>query len=283
MITMTRFARRTTLASLLAAASLATPLAAQDVGLTLTTQSTVTATGPMAGLSQAMGGTTRIQTNGRSSRLEYTDTLPHAPFGVGAVVLTIDTARTVVLVPARREYYTFDVSKMMATVAEMQRASGMTTRITESDVHTEHVGPGETLLGEPTDRWRLAMRMGMAMAMPGMDMTIRMESTTDTWYGRTATVATPSVGPGAAPSPFVPPEVQAKMMAALRELPVGTPMRKVVTTITYNGDQEMGRSTVTTDVTSMVRGPIPASTFAIPADYREVPAPPLPGMPARTP
>jgi hypothetical protein len=270
----TRHAALLLLATLLPAGR----VAAQDEGISLVTRTTTTSSGP---LPAPAAGNGRMIVQGSRIRMESADTIARPPFPASYVMLSLDGGmRTVVLDPARREYFTMDVSKMLGGLADMQKSNATSMRITDPAVRLEHVGPGERMLDQATDHWRITQRLTMTMGAGASAATMRSVTITDYWLATSTRVARSMELPNLVMPMFDSRELERQLADVRRQMPNGVPLRTVTTTSMSHDGQDMSRSTSTTDVTELSRAPLPASTFEIPADYREVPFP-VPGVPAK--
>ncbi len=260
----------------LAPVLLPTALVAQGEGLIFVTRATTTGTSaasaagalpppPSGGLSG------RIFLRGRESRLELTDSAPPAPFRPGSVLLVLDGgARMVVLDTVAHAYYRLPSPGLTPAGQASPGAAAM--RLTGAEAHVEPLGPGEPLLGQRTDRWRLVGRFTIAVELAGQRVEMQTALTREEWYGEVAVDAAAGDGPPLADLPFAA-EFGATLRAATRQLPHRLPLRSVVTTVVAQAGTEVLRTVATSEVVSLTRGPIPAGAFAIPAGYREVPFP----------
>jgi len=251
--------------------------AAQEPGITLVYRTTFTGTGPM--VSAMPSGTSRVLAQDGRTRVERDDSVAHPPMPARSVMLTLDGgARTVVLDPARHEYFALDLAGAMRHAAEMQRAAGIETRLTDPTVRVEHVGPGEPVLGQPTDRWRISYGLTITVgAGGGADAAaLRTDVISDFWYGDTDfPPPTAADAPNASMAQFADTTIGRRLAQASSELPHKVALRSTstMTRSQGGGGTVLSQSTMTSEVVALTRGPLAPSLFEIPADYREVPWP----------
>lgn len=257
-----------------AVALLALPLhlAAQE-DVTYTMRTTTTASGMLAAMTASSPAnrprTARVQVHGDKLRMDFVDSLP-SPFGLpGSTMLMLGDGRMVVVDAAQRTYTAIDPATI-GGMAEQMKAAGIELQLVDPVVKVERIGAGEPMLGQATERWRMTQSFGLAM---GPGLVIRSETITETTFGETPVGrgATTSMSDVLARSPFMSPDFVARMNAAAQELPARVPLRSTMTMVMRQGDQEMSRMTMTSDVLTLARGAIAADVFAIPAGYREVP------------
>jgi hypothetical protein len=244
-------------------------LAAQGEGVIYVTRATTTASAAGAGPPPPSGGlSARVFQRGRDSRFELTDSAPPVPFRPGNVLLVMDRGtRMVVLDTVAREYY-----RLPSPALPQAGQAAREMRVTGAEARAEHLGAGEPILGQPTDRWRVVGRFTVAIELAGQRAEMHTDLTREEWYGEVPVDTAAGDGPPIAGFPLAT-ELTAALRAATRQLPRRLPLRSVVTTVVSRGSIEVLRTVVTNEVVWLTRGPIPGGAFAIPAGYREVPFP----------
>jgi hypothetical protein len=229
----------------------------------------------------SVGGNTRID-------LEKGSFAKLGPFSAGphAVMIMRDGGQEIFFVnPNEKQYVSINLVAMMDGMQKMLESMGgsMTMDTSGTRVTLDSLGAGPAIDGHPTLTYRVATIMRMKIPMMGESRVVDNRSTQEiqvaTDLGDFAYAAgmnrfaeiTQTIG-------F--PKAALESMVATRRRMHGFPLRAVAhTTGSVNG---MTRTVVQTiDTRNVKRLAVPDSLFAIPADYKPVTMPMMPGMPAR--
>jgi hypothetical protein len=179
--------------------------------------------------------------------------------------------------PDKRQYMSVKPLEMMSGARQMMESVGgsMTFDTAASSVHVDSLGPGPTIDGHSTIRYRVTVHTKIRIAMMGEDHTVenQMVSESDN------TVDLPGfggvVGPAAGlrdmmqsmaqtfgmPKDFMDQAVK----AAQRMKGLALHSERQTTASTPNGTRTISE---TTDTKNVRRASIPDSEFAVPADYK---------------
>jgi hypothetical protein len=244
---------------------------ARAQGVTVVYRTTMVGSGLLT--SVMPGGTSRLVVEGDRSRLERDDSVAPAGLPAHSVTITRD-GRSVMLDVARREYFVLDVAGGLRRVADVQRAAGVAMRITDSDVRVEHVGAGDTVVGRPTDRWRVTCAFTLILADGGTETRYRSTATTEYWFSDLPD-GNPTSSVAMADAASFSDSAYARKLAAVADtLPRRITLRWVMTASTSVSDgPELTHLVTTSEAVQLSRGPVPPDAFEIPAGYREVPQP----------
>ncbi len=253
---------------------------------------TIKAEGPMEGGAADRSSRTRMTTVGDKVRIDAvegsspqilstTGTAYSLALGNGVELYTIDTAR--------KEYSRLDlaeIKKMMSNAMSMLGQLEM--NVSGSKFEVDSLGPGETVLGHPTQRWRSVQSMTIAAAVGTDTMSMSMENRTESLYARDVEALSGTTMPGQDSlmsmgmfEGLLTDEITKTMMDAYRKLPKGMPIRSVATSAMMSGIADFTIVT-TTEVAKIEKVKVPASFFEVPKGYTQVDAD-LPGLKPPTP
>lgn len=178
--------------------------------------------------------------------------------------------------PAEKSYMTWDMKTMFAGVGKAMNAVGGLMKMEMSDIkiEAEDMGAGPTLHGHPTRHIRMVQNYTMSTRVFGRTSKNRSETTTDYYIAPTLRIANPFVANSdqmamiSQLDMFNNPDYKRQMEAANAKMPkTGIPLRtetKIVST-DDKGKQETSSSVM--EMVNFKAANIPASAFAIPADY----------------
>ena len=189
--------------------------------------------------------------------------------------------------PDQKQYVSFKPFEMMEGAQKMLESMGgsMIVDTSASRVDLDSIGPGPTIDGHPTITYRLTSVMRMTMTMMGQRHDVDNQSSQE------LQVATDlgEFGDGSGMNRFA--EVMQSMgfpkgsfekLAATRRKMHGFPLRAIVhTTTSAAGTTRTADQTIETR--NVKRLPVPDSLFVVPADYKSVAMPAMPGAPAPNP
>ena len=164
-------------------------------------------------------------------------------------------------------------------VAQAQQMEGMKMDFSDTEAKVDNLGAGPTILGHPTAHYRVATGMTMKISAMGQEQTVKIGSTTDTYYATDIKAdlnpfASVSAGDMANMFGTTNKEFAAKLKAVQAKLPKGTPLRAVnSSTLVSQGQTKVTNSQA--EVTGIKWVPTDPKAFEVPAAYT---AAPLPGM-----
>lgn len=209
------------------------------------------------------------------------------PFTVGphAVMIMRDGGSEIIFLnPDQKQYLSIKPIAMMEGMQKMLEGMGgsMTVDTSVSRVNLDSVGPAAAIDGHPILTYRLTSVMRMTMSMMGERHVVDTQSSQEiqaaTDLGDFAGVASMNrfaeitQAMGFSKGYF-------ENLAAARHKIHGFPLRAVIHTTT--SAERMTRTVAQTIETRNVRRvAVPDSLFSIPADYKPVTMPAMPGMPA---
>ena len=208
--------------------------------------------------------------------------------GTHAVMIMRDGGKEMFFLnPDQKQYLSFKPFEMMEGAQKMLESMGgsMVVDASASRVKVDSIGPGPVIDGHPTITYRLTSVMKMTMTMMGQRNDVDTQSTQE------LQVATDlgEFGDASGANRFS--EIMRSMgfpkgsfdsLAIARRKMHGLPLRAIVHTTT-----SAGGTTRTADQTIETRNvkrlPVPDSLFVVPADYKSVAMPAMPGAPAPNP
>ena len=164
-------------------------------------------------------------------------------------------------------------------VAQAQQMGGMKMDFSDTEAKVDNLGAGPTILGHPTAHYRVATGMTMKISAMGQEQTVKIGSTTDTYYatdikGDLNPFASVSGGDMANMFGTTNKDFATKLKAVQAKLPKGTPLRAVSSsTLVSQGQTKVTNSQA--EVTAIQWVPANPKAFEVPATYT---AAPLPGM-----
>ena len=192
-------------------------------------------------------------------------------------MIVTDSGKTITYLDSKNSQYI----KVRPTdmVLQAQQLGGMKMDFSGTEAKVENLGAGPTILGHPTSHYRVATGMTMKISAMGQEQTVKIGSTTDTFYaidikGDLNPFASLSGGDMANMFGTTNKEFADKMKAVQAKLPKGVPLRAVSSsTLTAHGQTKVTNSQA--EVTSIQWVPYDSRTYEVPATYT---AAPLPGM-----
>jgi hypothetical protein len=164
-------------------------------------------------------------------------------------------------------------------VAQAQEMGGMKMDFSGTEATVDNLGAGPVILGHPTAHYRVATGMTMKISAMGQEQTVKIGSTTDTYYATDIKAdlnpyASVSAGDMANMFGTTNKEFAAKLKAVQAKLPKGTPLRAVnSSTLVSQGQTKVTNSQA--EVTAIAWVPADPKAFEVPSTYT---AAPLPGM-----
>ena len=209
------------------------------------------------------------------SRIDYTaPAMVAGPLShqAGDYMLTDSTGARLVS-PARKTVTVLDPSRLGNLLGDMFAGMPMEVGITITDdtVRVDSLGPGGTVQGRATNRWRTYTAFRLNMTMAGESMSMSQRHTTDYWFTNDVDVLNnPAIMLSAADSVGKGPmqRVMELTMQAVRRLPRGFPMRSTTAIVIENPMGGSNEAVVTAEVINLRRDRADASLFRVPPDYK---------------
>jgi hypothetical protein len=202
----------------------------------------------------------------------------------GVLILRGGGAEFIVLDPAKKEYVSIKPLEMMEGARKMMESMGgsMTFDSAASTFQVDSLGPGPTIDGHNTLRYRLVGHTKIHVVMMGRDQTVESQVVSETQNAVDLAEYATLMGASGGARELVrsmsttiglPKNFVDQASAAARKAR-GFPLHseRQTTAITPNGT--LTRSD-TSDVKNVRRASIPDSTFAVPADYKQTSFPGL--------
>ncbi len=143
-------------------------------------------------------------------------------------MIVTDSGKTITyLDPKKSQYIKVRPTEM---IAQAQQMGGMKMDFSDTQAKVDNLGAGPTILGHPTSHYRVATGMTMKISAMGQEQTVKISSTTDTYYatdiqGDLNPFASLNGGDMANMFGTTNKEFADKMKAAQAKLPKGTPLR----------------------------------------------------------
>ena len=203
--------------------------------------------------------------------------------GSHAVMIMRDSGREMIFLnPDQKQYFSIKPLEMMQGMQKMLESMGgsMTVDTSVSRVSLDSLGPGPTIDGHPTLKYRLTMVMRMTMSMMGESNVVDNQSTQDiqtaTDLGDFSDLTT-GVNRFAELSQSAGfPKGYLDKLAATKRKMHGFPLRSMKhSTVSVNSTKRT--AVETTEARNIQRVTVPDSLFAIPGDYKPVAMPAMPG------
>jgi hypothetical protein len=192
-------------------------------------------------------------------------------------MIVSDGGKTITYLDSKNsQYITVRPTEM---IAQAQQMGGMKMEFSATEAKVDNLGAGPTILGHPTSHYRVATGMTMKISAMGQEQTVKIGSTTDTYYAtdiKTELNPFASLNGGDMANMFgtTNKDFAEKMKAAQAKLPKGTPLRAVSSnTLTAQGQTRVTNSQA--EVTSIQWIAADLKVFEVPATYT---AAQLPGM-----
>ena len=190
-------------------------------------------------------------------------------------MIVSDSGKTITYLDAKNNQYMR--VRPSEIVSQAQKMSGMKMEFSGTEAKVDNLGAGPTILGHPTTHYRVATGMTMLVSAKGLQQTVKISSTTDSYYandinGNLNPFASLSgsdmanmFGSGNA-------DFAAKLKAAQAKLPKGTPLRAASSaTIVAQGQTRV--TTTAAEVTSVKWVNVDPKAFEVPAGYTEASVP----------
>jgi len=194
-------------------------------------------------------------------------------------MIVTDSGKTITYLDSKNNQYI----KVRPTemIAQAQQMGGMKMDFSDTEAKVDNLGAGPAILGHPTSHYRVATGMTMKISAMGQEQTVKISSTTDTYYatdlnGDLNPFASLNGGDMANMFGTTNKEFADKMKAAQAKLPKGTPLRAVSTSsLTSQGQTRVTNSQA--EVTSVQWVPYDPKTYEVPSTYTAAQLPTMPG------
>src|SRR6185503_20757745 len=95
-------------------------------------------------------------------------------------MIVSDSGKTITYLDAKNNQYMR--VRPSEIVSQAQKMSGMTMDFSGTEAKVDNLGAGPTILGHPTSHYRVATGMTMKISAMGQEQTVKISSTTDTFY-----------------------------------------------------------------------------------------------------
>jgi hypothetical protein len=194
-------------------------------------------------------------------------------------MIVTDSGKTITYLDSKNNQYI----KVRPTemIAQAQQMGGMKMDFSGTEAKVDNLGAGPTILGHPTSHYRVATGMTMKISAMGQEQTVKISSTTDTYYATDLKAdlnpfASLNGGDMANVFGTTNKEFADKMKAAQAQLPKGTPLRaSSSSSLTSQGQTRVTNSQA--EVTAIQWVPFDVKSFEVPAAYTPAPLPTMPG------
>lgn len=190
-------------------------------------------------------------------------------------MIVSDSGKTIVYLDAKNnQYMRFRPAEIFAST---QQLGGVQMNFSGTEAKVDNLGPGPSILGHPTRHYRMQIGMTMTISMMGQQESVRIASTTDSYYATDiATAFNPfaSLGGTDMMSMFGSRnrDFATKMDAAQKKLPRSPPLRSSTVSAITTGN-ETKRTKTSTEVTSIRWVNADPKIFEIPSNYTAVELP----------
>jgi len=192
-------------------------------------------------------------------------------------MIVSDSGKTITYIDSKKSQYLRVRPAEM--IAQAQLMGGMKMDFSGTEAKVDSLGAGPTILGHPTSHYRVATGMTMTISAMGQEQTVKIASTTDTYYatdikGDLNPFASLSGGDMANMFGTTNKDFADKMKAVQQKLPKGTPLRALGSaTIVAQGRTKVTSSAA--EVTALQWVDADPKAFEVPSAYTAVQ---LPGM-----
>jgi hypothetical protein len=182
---------------------------------------------------------------------------------------TIDTVK--------KEYSRIDLAQMKKMMSEAMSVLGqLDLKLSGYKFEVDSLGPGETVLGYSTQRWRSIQAMTLSASMGGDSLAMSTENRSESLYAPDVEALRATALPGQDSvmsmgmfGDLLTGEMSNAMMTAYRKLPKGIPIRTTATSTMMTGMIDFTIVT-TSEVSKIEKVRLPASFFELPKGYKQV-------------
>ena len=200
----------------------------------------------------------------------------------GVVIVRSFGAELIMIDPDKKQYMSIKPLEMASGARQMMESMGgsMTFDTAASSVHIDSLGPGPTIDGHSTIKYRVTVHTKIRIVMMGQDQTVENQMVSESDNAVDLAGFGGVVGPAAglrdmmqsmAQTVGMPKDFMDQATRAGKRVK-GFPLHTVrqTTATTPNGTRTISE---TTDTKNVRRVSVPDSTFAVPADYKLMPFP----------
>lgn len=275
-ISLTRLTRLTRLMRVIAlAAALAPAPTAFAQGLSYDITTTGTSVDPRRGSTATQ---TMMAGHGQFasglSRLDFTQSMaPTGMMAAGTYMITNTAKKTTTTVdPSKHEYTVIDMADLEKTSAALQQSMGgmMKTELTDVKVAIEELGPGESMEGYSTVKYRMTQNYTMKMSIMGHTSETTNQSTSDFWIApQLDAIMNPGARPSASAAPGPMAALTTEIAKAYTKVRPGVVLKAVNTNESVS-DGKTRSSTMTMLISNVKRAPINPAVFEVPAGFTKV-------------
>ena len=186
--------------------------------------------------------------------------------------------------PKEKQYMKWDIANMFAGMSKVINAVGGLVKMQISDVKidAQDLGAGPMVQGYATRHIRMTQNYTVSASVFGKTSNSRSEATTDYYFAPSLRIANPFVSNSqqmammAQFDMFKNPDYQSQMAAANAKLPKNAvPLKMVTNTVTTDEKGKQETAVTTMEMVNFKATNVPASTFAVPSDYKMIEMPKL--------
>ena len=229
----------------------------------------------MTAESERAGKTTPAQTmmtahghySGGNSRMDIDQSMmPGGMMGKGTYIIVRSGSRTELIVdPEKHTYIELNADSMAKFAASARNALGgmVKTEMTDVTADVQPLGPGETIQGYSTMKYRITNGYTMTTSMMGRTRHTTQHTTSDIWMAPKLEGLFNPMARGAPQGGNA--ALADKIAAAYAKIGKGVPIKSVTQSVT-SGDQTSS-STSTMELLNIKTGPVSPSLFEVPAGY----------------
>lgn len=219
---------------------------------------------------EAQNSVVQALVEGPQARVEFVES-GSAMMEKGNYVLTQDAGKTMYMVsPGDKTYMKWDIDSMMGAAGDIMKMMGGMMQMEFSEPKIEKLADeaGPVLLGYPTRHYKFRTSFSTTMTMMGRKNSTATVKEEEVW----ATSAITDSGMGAwlrKSPPKSGNEQLDKMIRAEMNKIVGFPLKQIMVNSTTDANGKTKSHTMTMEVTELKKMNVPASAFALPAEYTE--------------
>jgi hypothetical protein len=210
--------------------------------------------------------------------------------GKGTYFIVKDAGKEMFLVnPKEKTVMKWDIANMFAGMSKLVNAVGGLVKMQMSDIKIDakDMGAGPTVQGYPTRHIRMVQNYTVTASVFGRKSANKSESTTDYYFVPTLRIANPFVSNSQQMAMlsqldmFNNPDYKNQLAAANAKMPkTGVPIRTVTVAVSIDDKGKADSTTSTMEMLNFKASNVPASEFAIPANFTTVEMPDFSNMPS---